>query len=269
MVNDDEIMGEYRYIKIVKSLRTRGGAVTSLLSAILKERVIDGAVVVKADEMWRPEAVVATTEEEVLAAAGSKWVITPMVGAILDALSTRRLERIAVIGTPCQAQALRDLKEYPMQMGEFPRRIKLIIGLFCMGSFTQDGFKTMIETKYGIRLPEIKDAHVGEEYFTVYLKGGEEVKIPLEEFREGVQVACLSCDDFTARASDISAGRLGAPEGKTVFIIRTEEGEMAFKEAERLGYIKSEEASESTVKKIIEEGIAKWRRAERFSRKIP
>lgn len=247
-----------------------GGAVTALISAALTSGEIDGAVVVKADDLWRPRAVIATTEEDILAAAGSKWVITPMVRAILDALMGKRLEKIAIIGTPCQAQALRDMKEYPLQTGELASRIKLIVGLFCMGSFTQDGFRTMVETRYGISLPEIKDAEVTEEFFSLTLKDGRQVNIPLEEFHGGVQVACLSCNDFTGRSSDISAGRQGAEEvGERVFIIRTEEGRRVLERAEEMGYLKSREAPERSVEEVFREGTAKWRRAERFTEQLP
>ncbi|RLF70374.1 MAG: hypothetical protein DRN40_04760 [Thermoplasmata archaeon] len=270
VVSKKDVLGEYLEIMLVRSLRPRGGAVTALISAALTAGEIDGAVVVKADDLWRPKAVIATSEEEILSAAGSKWVITPMVRAILDALRSRRLEKIAVIGTPCQAQALRDMKEYPLQTGELASRIKLIVGLFCMGSFTQDGFRTMVETKYGIRLPEIKEAEVKEEFFSLTLKDGRQINIPLEEFHGGIQVACLSCNDFTARSSDISAGRHGAEEmGERIFIIRSEEGRKILQTAEEMGYLKSGEATEKNVEEIFKEGVAKWRRAERFTEQLP
>src|ERR1700689_2838836 len=83
-----------------------GGAVSALLIGLLAAGEIDGALVSKPssdpDEQWKGVATIATTAEQIKAAAGSFYNQT-MALAELD-LSAYKLgpkPRIAVVGTPC------------------------------------------------------------------------------------------------------------------------------------------------------------------------
>ncbi len=257
--------GEYREILSVRSLKRNLGAATSYISYALESGEIDGAIVVKADEQWKPQAVVVKTSEELKEAIGTKWVIVPMIKAIIDALRVERLERIAIIGTPCQCQAIRDIKDYPMQLGDIFERIKLSIGLFCMGSFTQDGFKTMVERKLGISLPEIKDAYIEHDRFVIILRNGKTRDISIEKVKNDVKLACLYCDDFTARSADISFGNAGSISPWRTAIIRSDDALRILKDAASEGYLQYKEMEKSGIEEVKQLSIEKIERARKFS----
>lgn len=262
----DEYIGEYIDIVRVKGLRESLGATTSYISYALDSGLIDGAIVVKADERWKPEAIVVKNSHELEKSVGTSWVISPMVYAIVDALKVERLENIAIIGTPCQCEALRNMKEYPMQMGDLLERIKLIVGVFCMGSFSQDGFKTMLEKKFKISLPDIMDAKVTSYKFMITLRNGETKEISLEELEEDVQIACLSCSDFTAKYSDISFGNAGSSDGWRTAIVRSDMAMDILKKAHKNRYIEIEKFENIDV--VRKYAAEKKDRAEKISKKL-
>ena len=261
----EEYFGNFKAIYSVHSLKKDLGATTTYISYALESGEIDGAIVVKADDQWKPKAVVVKTSEELKEAIGTKWVIVPMISAIIDALRVERLEKIAIIGTPCQCQAIKDIKEYPMQLGDIFERIKLSIGLFCMGSFTQDGFKTMVERKLGISLPEIKDAYIEHDRFVIILRNGKTKEISIEKVKNDVKLACLYCDDFTARSADISFGNAGSISPWRTAIIRSDDALRILKDAASKGYLEYKQIEKNGIEEIRQLAREKIERARKFS----
>ncbi len=256
----EEIIGPVVGVYRGRSKIQPGGVTTALLCYALDAGIIDGAVVVVADEFWQPKAIIATTKEEIMKASGSKWVMVPNIGALIEALDVKRLEKIAIIGTPCQIQALRDIMEYPMHSEEISRGIKLLIGLFCMGSFTRDGFRTLLEHRYGIQLPDIVNMEITKEEFIINLRGGRVRKIPVEDIKNRVQMACLTCKDYTARFSDISIGRTGVEGDESAIIVRNSFGLDIVEGAKNAGVVDISE-DRPLLETICEEARKKWERA--------
>ena len=113
-----------------------GGIVTQLFTYALEEGIIDGAIVAApGEEPWKPEPVVATTKAELLAARGTKYTISPNMMLIKEATRSYGLDKVGIVGTPCQMQALRKAQLYPMAMRKVPDKIALAIGIFCMENF--------------------------------------------------------------------------------------------------------------------------------------
>ncbi|NPA74811.1 MAG: hypothetical protein GXO25_01860 [Euryarchaeota archaeon] len=259
-----EYFGEYIKILKVRSLKKGLGATTSYLAYCLDAGVIEGAIVVKATEHCKPEAVVARNSEELRATIGTKWVTIPLIDAIIDALRIERMDKVAIIGTPCQCQAIRDIKEYPMQLGDIFERITMIVGLFCMGSFTQDGFKTMLERKFGITLPEIVKADIKADKFVVYLRNGKIKELPIDEVKGDIKFACLSCDDFTAKSADISFGNAGSSNGWRSAIVRDESVLNLLSAAADAGYLEYRPLEQDGITEIEKMARDKAARAAQF-----
>ncbi len=261
----DKFLGEYLKVVKVKSLLKDFGATTSYIGFALDYGEVDGAIVVKADENWKSRAIVVKSSKELKSAIGTKWVITPIMDAIIDALRIERLDKIAIIGTPCQCQAIKDIKDYPMQVGNIFDRISLVVGLYCMGSFTQDGFKTMLERRFGISLPEIKSAEVRMDRFVINLRSGEKKEILIEELKKDIKLACLHCEDFTAVNADISFGNAGARDGWRSAIVRTEHALNILEKAKERKYLYFDELEKEGVEEIREYARKKAERKRTFT----
>lgn len=112
----------------IRATATSGGLVTALLVYLLKNKAIDGAVVAgfDSDDPCKMRGILATTPEEVINAAQSKYCIT----SSMDALQAvrRRKGRFAVVGLPCQVQGLRKLMTVDPSLAN---KIFCIFGLYC------------------------------------------------------------------------------------------------------------------------------------------
>ena len=92
-----------------------GGIVTQLFAFALDEGIIDGAIVAGVGaEPWKPEPIIATTRAELLAARGTKYNISPNVSLIKEAVRSYGLDKVGIVGTPCQMQAVRKAQLYPV-----------------------------------------------------------------------------------------------------------------------------------------------------------
>ncbi|HID47399.1 MAG TPA: hypothetical protein EYP47_01680 [Methanococcaceae archaeon] len=207
-----------------------GGVVTTFLKYLLKENKIDGAVVV-GDECWKPVSMVVQDLGDIERCAKSKYTIST-----LDALRTAGemgIEKVAVVGLPCQISGLRKIQYFPYlakyngEIGRDGRMVKLpemiyLIGLFCMGKFKEESIDKVLE-KSNLRREDIDKFQIKEGMFTVVTKEGESYTFPLKELEywEG----CKICRDFDATMADVSVGSVGSPEGHSTVVIRTERGE--------------------------------------------
>jgi len=258
-----DILGNYRKIVLVKSL-TDFEMPGALLEFGLKEGLIDGALTVQFDEEWKPRPIIATKVEELRQKMRTHWAIYPMDIEMLKDMHLKMLERLAVVCKPCQAQGLRNMIDYPFYQDEFARRIKLIIGTFCMGTISEDSYRSKIERELNIRVQDIERTYLRPDGFHVELKNGTVHTLPTSWYMENLQRGCLTCDDFTSRSSDISVGYLGMefdirskvesdnPEDFGTLIIRTEMGEDFINMGVEKGYFE--------VRPISDAGIAEIRK---------
>jgi coenzyme F420 hydrogenase subunit beta len=254
---------------------TDGGVVTSLLIYLLDHHLIDGAVVSKSDGPFHRSPLLATTGEEILSAAGSHYDESFSVVNLgsqystyspamyeLKKLRERLVDRVALVGTPCQIHTIRKMQA----LGVIPSDvIHYYFGLFCMENFSFDDLQMRpLARKYGFDMADIARANVKEDFFA-YLKDGRVIHIPFEEIDSIARPACLVCPDFSAEFSDLSFGGLGSPEGYTTVIIRSEKGKWVYRSALTAGYIK--ERKYGAVQKAREDWVRQRSLVVNFSEK--
>ncbi len=247
--NPKEEFGVYRRIVVAKStdkdiLRgcQDGGVVTTLLTSALRNGMIDGAAISGTDENepFFPVPKLATTPEEVLECAGTRYTYSPNLLAFDEGVKQKRAS-MAFVGTPCQIQALRRIQTVPLK--KYSERLSFAIGLMCTESFTYEGLvEKHIQEKLRIDPHDISKMNIKGKIL-VTTKSGEVTDIPLKEAKQHTRRSCLSCTDFSAELADIAAGGLGL-SGWTLTIIRTEKGEKIFKDAEEAGLLKTKPAEE-------------------------
>jgi coenzyme F420 hydrogenase subunit beta len=135
----------------VREAGASGGLVTGLLLYLLAKKKIDGAVVAGMDpeKPYCTKGVLATTAEEIIAAARSKYSVTPSMD-VLQFLR-RSKGRFAVVGLPCQIQGLRKLEKVDPGLSA---KIYCLFGLYCHCNLERNAPKEAIEVK-GIDLADV------------------------------------------------------------------------------------------------------------------
>ncbi len=252
-------MGQVRKVVSARSTNpeilkvcTDGGAVTSILHCLIDKRIIDGAVVSKKTTHFSRKPMIATTYEDILSAAGSRFskasgvdelgrfsTYSPTMFAIKET-ENMDLIKIAVVGTPCQVHTLRKMQNLSVVPSHV---VKFVLGLFCSENFSFDVSKRKeVEKTLGVSFDDIQKLNIKEELI-LKLKDGKRKCIPLEKMNPFSRSACRACSDFSNDFADISFGGLGSPEGWTTVVIRTDYGEAIYQETLQHGYI--EELNES------------------------
>lgn len=247
-----------------------GGLVTSLLIFALEQKMIDGAIVIQSDEKYPliPKGVLATTPEEIKAAAGSKYS-SAHIGEPLSAILTKG-GKYAVVGLPCHIHAIRKWEQFNRSI---EKNIILHLGLYCANN------NTKFATEYFLRKNNIQPKHVEKMTYrghgwpgkmSVKLNSGtqQEIKRGTTEtsFRRKLSFSssfhydfqiprCLTCVDLTAELADISFAdpwnhRFLKSEriGKSMLVIRNEIGLSLIESAIKSGSIDVEDADSNEVR---------------------
>lgn len=224
----------------IREKATDGGAVTGLLLHLFREGRIDGAIVAKQVGPFQRRPFLATSAEEILAAAGfffdtshgmksfSDQYMTYSSIEEFDPLVKKGLERVALVGTPCQIHSVRRMQA----MGLVPSdSIRFCLGLFCSGNFTfGEGERAKLAEWGGFRWDEVRKINIKEELL-VHLAGGDIRRIALAKLDAIRRYACRFCPDYAAEYADISFGGIGADEGWTTVISRSPLGRAALADA--------------------------------------
>jgi len=243
-----EDFGIYRRIIVARAEDDRvlkvcqdGGVVTALLLHALATGLIDSAVVSGISERkpFYPVPKVATTSEDLLACAGTRYSYSPNLLALAEAVKNHT--SVVFVGTPCQILALRKIQMAGLK--KYTTRLKFLIGLMCSECFTYEGLmERHIQEKLGINLVNVKKINIKGKMI-VTLKNGQVQTIPLTEVKQYVRKSCGFCGDFSSELADVSTGGLGL-NGWTFTVIRTEKGEELFSSAEKAGDVKTRSVGE-------------------------
>lgn len=202
-----------------------GGFVTAALRYALKNGVIDGAIVsgVEKGNKWSPVARLVTSERGLAGTAGTRYSNSPSLAALMEA-KDKGLKKLAVVGLPCQIEAIRKIENYPIDDVDLAGRIKYAIALFCSSNFTYDGLiGRLVVKKYKVPLSKIDKMDIKGKNVLVF-SGKRKVEIPLKEAYEERREACKVCTDFSGKLSDLSVGAVGSPNGYSAVLARNRKG---------------------------------------------
>ncbi len=227
-----ETLGNYIELACGKSAfevlhKQSGGAVTAILANALDQGLID-AIVTVTEDRWtlKPSSVIITKSDVLIQQAGSRyswWV--PLLAALKHAVVERKFKRIAVIGVPCAVQAVARMRESDNDLLKpYGKAIRLVIGLFCTETFDYEALiQGKLRTQLKLEPHDIKKLDVKGK-LEILKHDGTTTIVPLAELENCIRKGCHYCTDLTAVLSDISAGSIGSPAGKTTLIIRTSAG---------------------------------------------
>lgn len=238
-----------------------GGVATALLVQALESGLIDCAIITDRDEEWRTVSRVATTAEEIKAAAGTKYTINNSVIAVKEALE-KGCQKIGFVGTPCQIEALRKVLalEEPYQFGQ--EKIALLVGLFCMENFDYDLLmKGLVKGKFGLDPRDVARFEIKKGMFRAIDKDGKAHEVKIEETDPYTFTGCGPCFDFASELADISVGSVGSSDGWSTVLTRTDAGEKLYSSALAAGVVHEKAVSEkglALAKRLAESKVKRF-----------
>jgi 3,8-divinyl protochlorophyllide a 8-vinyl-reductase (ferredoxin) len=209
------------------------GIITRLSLKALDSKLVDAVVTLhrsKAD-FFIPEPVLAQTKDDILAARGSKPVISPVLKS-LETAYQKGVKKLLVIGASCHIHVMRD----------FQRRFPYLqdVEIFALGIPCVDNIKPK---RLRWILEKLSRSHKTVVYyefmqdFTVHLRheSGELEKVPYFSLPQELSridlfaPSCTSCFDYLNSLADMTVGYVAAPlvgeEKRQWVMVRTEKGE--------------------------------------------
>jgi coenzyme F420 hydrogenase subunit beta len=217
-----------------------GGTVTSILCYLFDEHLIDAAIVTMKDpnNPWHPVAQIVTAKDDAIQASGSIYVHSQTIEALMEAIRQDYVS-IAIVGTPCNIDAVDKMMSSPAGMLRFFMRAHVLkIGLFCMDSFSPETLYTRFEND-GIDLTKISKMNINRGKFHLFYPDEEEpVKsYTIRSLHKYKSSSCNFCLDLTAENADISIGSVGAGAKKNTVFARTGIGTEILEDAAKKGYL--------------------------------
>lgn len=233
-----------------------GGIITAALIYLLEKGLIQGAVTLRMDpkKPWLNEAVIATTREEILDSAQSKYCISS-VNEILPAIESFKGD-LAYVGLPPQIQSIRKL-----QAVDDPsvKNIKYIFGPFYGNTLHFSSVQSLLRT-YG----EKDYRQIAKLYFRhgewpgnmrIEMKSGRIIE--LKKFHANYLIPfhilknSLFCTDLANEFTDISGGDAWAPvyeergKGYSIVMSRSKKGDKLLQQMIAEGHLSFREISEN------------------------
>jgi coenzyme F420 hydrogenase subunit beta len=228
-----------------------GGAGTTLMLTALRSGLVDAVIVVgrDAERPWVPMALITNSEDEVIRCGQTSYCLAPNLQLLRDP----RFKRVALIGVPCEVQAVRKMQNI-VPLPDVAEKVVLAVEIACASSTRLAGTEFLITEKLGLELQDVAEMRYREgEYpgeFTVKTHDGRRKSLPffevVDEFKRHKTHRCLVCGDWWSGLADVSisdgdpniyaSSQSGAkPPRQSIVMTRTELGERIVQAAVRLG----------------------------------
>ncbi len=213
------------------------GIITYLSLKALETKLVDAVVTLhrsKAD-FFIPEPALAMTNADVLAARGSKPVISPVLKS-LETAYQKGVKKLLVIGASCHIHVMRDFQR------RFPylKDVEIYaLGIPCVDNIKPKTLRWILE-----KLSRSHQTVVYYEFmqdFTVHLRheNGDLEKVPYFSLPQELSridlfaPSCTSCFDYLNSLADMTVGYIAAPlvgeEKRQWVMVRTEKGDALLK----------------------------------------
>jgi len=220
-----------------------GGVVSSLLIHALREKLIQASIVVlmKPGKPSKPEIVLATTEEQILAAQKSKYAPVPLLRVLRDV--EKQDLSVAIVGLPCHLHGLHNLFDLRPSIKE---HVVFTVGLICDRVMTRAAVDFL--TKRSGKNDEVSFLHFRDKSaggwpgsVRVTSNNGDSVVLPAHErmrIKDAFTPArCRLCFDKLNVFADITVGdpwgiaSADQKNGESVVICRTRDGSELVRDA--------------------------------------
>jgi coenzyme F420 hydrogenase subunit beta len=241
----DEGFGRFKMAVLARSKQNPvlsraqdGGIASAIAIEALESGMIDGVILgdTVEGEPLKPIPKLATTREEILHCAGSRYTYSPNTTALRKAFDKNL--KVAVVGVPCQINGLRHIQYGPSEGFEFTtwfrKNVVFSVGLFCSEVFTYEGLLDL-SRKINVPLENIVNINVKGKIVSSTIEGNTIVS-SLKDMRKYMRQACNYCWDYSADLADISLGGIGQ-DGWTFTVTRTAIGQSLYQKLLEKGLI--------------------------------
>lgn len=241
-----------------------GDVIKNLLMAAMASRLIDGVLLADMNP-WtlRPEARVVTGVGELADTLGVQYIWTPVLSALNEAVFKQGMQNLAIVGTPCAAQAIRALFAADNErLQPYRSAIRFTISPFCMGVFVPALVGIYLAEELGIGSGEVKQlvALPSQDKIMAVLWDGTRRDIPTAAVQKYTRRGCASCDDYLGESADVAVGTVGAVPGYSTVIVRSTAGVVALQHALNFGLL---EAGPAVDQAALDKARAEKERRER------
>ena len=236
--------------------------VRNLLIAARASDLIDSALMIDADQTGKTRARIVTSAGEIAESVGFQYIWTPVLDALNDAVFDLGLKNIAVVSTPCTAQAIRLLMNSKQErLAPYQQAIRLSVATFCTGVFQPKGFYGLLAQTTNLAPESIRrvTAYPRQGKLRAQLWDGSTYEMELTAAEPYTRAGCARCDDFLGESADIAVGSVGAVGGYSTMIVRSPIGQVVVQNAAAMKWI---ETTDKADKAALERATAdKDRRA--------
>lgn len=270
---DNWLLGNYKKIyrgyitdETIRKNAASGGIMSGIQSYLLDQKKVDGAITLrmKKDKPYLAEPIIATSREEILSGAQSKYTISP-INQILATLPGS-YNSLVYTGLPEQIAAIRKLQ---MLGHASVKNIQYVLGVFYGETIGFGSIESLLRSHGVKNVEEIKslEFRAGEwpGYLKIVLNNGQIIAI--RKFHANYLIPShitnysLYQTDYMSELADISSGDGWAPSyeqrtgGWSVIIARSEKGLELLQAMQSLGKIYLEEISAEDLMTMHSHGI--------------
>lgn len=132
--------------------------IRSLLVASKAAGLIDSALLMDLN-LWtlQPIVRIARTVEEMTSGLGMQFLWTPLFDRLNEAIYEDGLRNLALVGTPCVSQAVRNLRSSQSErLTHYREAIRLSIATFCTGMYRRELIPELLSREKGIAPQQIQ-----------------------------------------------------------------------------------------------------------------
>ncbi len=217
--------------------------IRGILAAARTTGLLDGAVMLDVDP-WdlRPVARVVSSVEEIVRSLGPQYLWAPVFDALNEAVFEYRMKNLAVVGTPCAAQAVRKIKASTNpRLKPYQEAIRLTLAVFCTGIYRPEFIEEVLVKRMDVGREQVRRLEISpdREWMRAVLWDGSVRTISRQEAERYTRPGCGSCDDYLGESADLAVGTLGAPEGASTLIVRSRVGEAFVRNAVQLNLLET------------------------------
>lgn len=212
--------------------------------------LLDGVVMLDLDP-WqlKPQAVVAETVEEIANRVGPQYLWAPVFSALNEAVFERGLENLAIVGTPCAAQAIRKLKDSTNpRLAPYQKAIRLSIAVFCTGIYRPELIEEILVKRMGVNRDQVKRLEISpdRQWLQAVLWDNSLRVIPRQQAESFTRLGCGSCDDYLGESADLALGALGVSAGYSTLLVRSRIGDIFVRNAVQMNLLETTQEVDET-----------------------